>query len=129
MYWKYLKSLFWHKWHVFRAGLVVGGIPPWRLIAHDWMEHPDADAAREHWIVSEQATPEQRGYVYVLAAIKKLTVGMDLGGMGANVDTAVFWGFDFEHEARLELFGRRYPGLAVEFREPPPSPSPEYEEE
>jgi len=34
--WKYLKVLLTHKWHVFRAGLRLGGIPIWRLIVHDW---------------------------------------------------------------------------------------------
>ena len=25
-----------HKWHVLKAGLMIGGIPLWRLIIHDW---------------------------------------------------------------------------------------------
>ena len=33
---KYLKTLLAHKWFVFRGGLMVGKIPLWRLIVHDW---------------------------------------------------------------------------------------------
>ncbi len=36
IYWKQLKSLFFHKWYVFKVGLMIGGIPLWRLIIHDW---------------------------------------------------------------------------------------------
>lgn len=36
IYWKHLISILIHKWFVFKAGLIVGGIPLWRLIAHDW---------------------------------------------------------------------------------------------
>lgn len=36
IYWKQLKSLLFHKWYVFKAGLMVGNIPLWRLIIHDW---------------------------------------------------------------------------------------------
>lgn len=36
VYWKQLKSLLFHKWHVLKAGLMIGGIPLWRLILHDW---------------------------------------------------------------------------------------------
>lgn len=36
MYWKQLKSLFIHKWYVLKAGLMIGGIPLWRLLIHDW---------------------------------------------------------------------------------------------
>lgn len=37
IYWKQLKSLLFHKWHVLRVGvLVVGNIPLWRLVVHDW---------------------------------------------------------------------------------------------
>ncbi len=68
-------------------------------------ENDNAAARREQWIVSAQCSPEQRGYVYVLAAIKQITVGMNLDDMGASVNTAVFWGFDFDGEARLALSG------------------------
>ena len=33
---KYIKSIFTHKWYVFRAGLKIGDIPIHRLIIHDW---------------------------------------------------------------------------------------------
>lgn len=36
VYWKQLKSLLFHKWHVLKVGLVVENIPLWRLIIHDW---------------------------------------------------------------------------------------------
>lgn len=36
MYIKHLKSLLRHKWYVLKAGLLVGNIPLWRLIIHDW---------------------------------------------------------------------------------------------
>lgn len=36
IYWKQLKSLLFHKWHVLKVGLIVGDIPLWRLIIHDW---------------------------------------------------------------------------------------------
>ena len=36
IYWKYFKSLVKHKWGVFRGGLIVGKIPLWRLVVHDW---------------------------------------------------------------------------------------------
>lgn len=36
IYWKYLRSLLSHKWHVLKAGLTIGNIPLWRLIIHDW---------------------------------------------------------------------------------------------
>ena len=35
-YWKQIKSLAFHKWHVFMVGLMIGGIPLWRLVVHDW---------------------------------------------------------------------------------------------
>ena len=37
MYLKFLKSLLWHKWYVFLAGLRTG-VPIWRLIVHDWQK-------------------------------------------------------------------------------------------
>lgn len=37
MRWKYIKSLFAHKWYVFLAGLKTG-VPIWRLIVHDWQK-------------------------------------------------------------------------------------------
>ncbi len=37
IYWKYLVSLFKHKWYVFLAGLKTG-VPIWRLIVHDWQK-------------------------------------------------------------------------------------------
>ncbi len=36
IYWKQLKSLAFHKWYVLRAGIMIGNIPLWRLIIHDW---------------------------------------------------------------------------------------------
>ncbi len=36
IYWKQLKLVLFHKWHVFKAGLMIGNIPLWRLIVHDW---------------------------------------------------------------------------------------------
>ena len=36
IYWKQLKSLAGHKWRVLRAGIMIGDIPLWRLIIHDW---------------------------------------------------------------------------------------------
>ena len=36
IYWKQLRSLLFHKWHVLKAGLKIGNIPLWRLIVHDW---------------------------------------------------------------------------------------------
>lgn len=36
MYWKLLKSLLIHKWHVLKMGLIIGNIPLWRLLIHDW---------------------------------------------------------------------------------------------
>jgi hypothetical protein len=33
---RFLKSLLLHKWYVFRGGRMLGGIPLWRLIVHDW---------------------------------------------------------------------------------------------
>ncbi len=36
VYWEQFKSVLFHKWHVFRVGLMIGGIPLWRLIFHDW---------------------------------------------------------------------------------------------
>ncbi|KKM76814.1 hypothetical protein LCGC14_1376350 [marine sediment metagenome] len=36
IYWKQFKSLVFHKWHVLKAGLMIGNIPLWRLIIHDW---------------------------------------------------------------------------------------------
>lgn len=36
IYWKQLKSLLFHKWHVLKVGLKIGDIPIWRLIVHDW---------------------------------------------------------------------------------------------
>lgn len=37
IYIKFLKSLLWHKWYVFLAGLKTG-VPLWRLIVHDWQK-------------------------------------------------------------------------------------------
>lgn len=36
IYWEQLKSLLFHKWHVFKVGWMIGYIPLWRLIVHDW---------------------------------------------------------------------------------------------
>jgi len=36
IYWRQLKSLLFHKRHVLKAGLMIGDIPLWRLIIHDW---------------------------------------------------------------------------------------------
>lgn len=36
VYLKQLKSILFHKWHVLRVGLIVGKIPLWRLLLHDW---------------------------------------------------------------------------------------------
>lgn len=35
-HWQYLKYVLRHKWFVFQAGLMLGGIPVWMLILHDW---------------------------------------------------------------------------------------------
>lgn len=35
-YWEHLKSVLQHKHYVYRAGRMIGGIPLWRLITHDW---------------------------------------------------------------------------------------------
>lgn len=37
MYFKFLKSLLVHKWHVIKAGLFLA-VPLWRLIIHDWQK-------------------------------------------------------------------------------------------
>ena len=40
IYLKFLKSLLFHKWFVFLAGLKIG-VSPWKLIIHDWHKfHP-----------------------------------------------------------------------------------------
>ncbi len=60
IYLKLLKSLLLHKWLVLRAGLMIGGIPLWRLIIHDWSKFSPAeffryarykysDGGREEW--------------------------------------------------------------------------------
>jgi len=36
IYLEQLKSLMFHKWHVLKVGLIVGNIPLWRLVIHDW---------------------------------------------------------------------------------------------
>lgn len=36
VYLKQLKSLLFHKWYVLKAGIMIGGIPLWHLIIHDW---------------------------------------------------------------------------------------------
>lgn len=46
VYLRFLISLLRHKWHVFRAGLIVGGIPLWRLIVHDWSKFSPYEFAR-----------------------------------------------------------------------------------
>lgn len=86
VYWKQLKSLLVHKWHVFLAGRVLG-VPLWRLIIHDWSKFSPSefgpysrwkfgDATNrewargwlhhlhcsphhpEHWVLSWHGTPE-----------------------------------------------------------------------
>jgi len=36
IYLEQLKSVLIHKWYVLKAGLIIGNIPLWRLIIHDW---------------------------------------------------------------------------------------------
>lgn len=36
IYLKQLKALLIHKWYVLKAGLIIGKIPLWRLLIHDW---------------------------------------------------------------------------------------------
>lgn len=46
IYLRYLRSLLLHKWFVFLGGLMVGGIPIWRLIVHDWTKFTPAEFGR-----------------------------------------------------------------------------------
>jgi len=36
VYYKLFKSLVIHKWYVLKMGLIIGKIPFWRLLIHDW---------------------------------------------------------------------------------------------
>lgn len=51
IYWKQLESLLFHKWYVFKAGLIVGNIPLWRLIIHDWSKFTPVEFINysRHW--------------------------------------------------------------------------------
>lgn len=87
VYLKQLKSLLTHKWYVLKAGLMIGGIPLWRLIIHDWSKFSPTEFFRysrwkygnatnkswsvgwlhhlhcsphhpEHWVLSWHGTPD-----------------------------------------------------------------------
>lgn len=45
---RYLITTLRHKWFVFLAGLRLGGIPLWRLIAHDWHKLTPAELPHYH---------------------------------------------------------------------------------
>lgn len=43
VYIKYLFSIICHKWLVLRVGLIIGKIPFWRLLIHDWSKFTPAE--------------------------------------------------------------------------------------
>lgn len=80
----YIPYVMRHKWFVLVVGLRLGGIPLWRLLAHDWQKfsrwefmayarktaggyHNDKDEAIEEaftaaWLHHENTAPHHRGY-------------------------------------------------------------------
>ena len=60
VYLRFLWSLLRHKWFVLQAGLEVGCIPLWRLIAHDWSKFTLVEFGRyARWHFSDVGDKEQ----------------------------------------------------------------------